>query len=112
MCLDAHRDSLALIERYPTRTPQQTLRFLEAALLVLDRFVVRFERLGPAPNREAHARLMREIRSSVAEDHRLGRSLRARWNPAVARRIYQDGQRDRVIRRLFERLGSPACADL
>ncbi|HEX2291847.1 MAG TPA: hypothetical protein VHH55_00945 [Gaiellaceae bacterium] len=112
LCLETHRDSLALVQRYPTGTPQQTLRFLDAALRDLDRFVVRFRRLGPAPNRPAHARLVREIRASVAADHRLVRSLRARWNPALLAQVVRDDRHDLAIRRLFEQLGSPACADL
>jgi hypothetical protein len=112
LCGATEQDSLLLIERYPARTPLEILRLLDAAVRLASGLVGRIERLGPAPNRRLHARLMRELHASVAADRRSLEALRAHWNPAAVERLVQDGRRDRVIQRLFTRLGSPSCAGL
>jgi hypothetical protein len=112
LCETAENESLVLVERYPARTPTEILRFLDAAVSLTGRLVVRIERLGPAPNRQLHAQLMRELHASVADGRRAVESLRRRWSPGAVNRVVQDAPRDRVISRLFRRLGAPSCAGL
>ena len=112
LCEQAESESLVLVERYPARTPTEILRFLDAAVRLTGRLVVRIERLGPAPNRRLHAQLMRELHASVADSRRAVDSLRRRWSPGAVDRAVQDARRDRVISRLFRRLGAPSCAGL
>lgn len=112
LCEQAEHESLVLVERYPIRSPADMLRFLDAAVRLTGRLVVRIERLGPAPNRRLHGQLMRELRASVADGRRAVASLRRNWNPAAVERVVQDGRRDRMITRLFRRLGAPSCAGL
>jgi hypothetical protein len=112
LCEQAESESLVLVERYPARTPTEILRFLDAAVRLTGRLVVRIERLGPAPNRRLHAQLMRELYASVADSRRAVDSLRRRWSPGAVDRAVQDARRDRVISRLFRRLGAPSCAGL
>ena len=110
--MDAYGDSLALLARYPTKTPQELLQLLDAAVRLSGQVTGRIARLGPASNRTLHARLMRELWASLAADRRDLASLEKRWNDATVRRMVNRDRGDRAILRLFRQLGAPACADL
>jgi hypothetical protein len=112
VCMDAYGDSLVLLERSPTRTPQEILQLLDAAVRLSGQVTERIARLGPAPDRRLHARLMSELWASLAADRRDVASLKKRWSDATVRRMIKRDREDRVIVRLFRRLGAPACADL
>ena len=110
--MDAYGDSLALLARYPTKTPQELLQLLDAAVRLSGQVTQRLARLGPASNRTLHARLMRELQASLAANRRDLALLKKRWNVATVRRMVDRDRGDRAILRLFRRLGAPACADL
>ena len=110
--MDAYGDSLALLARYPTKTPQELLQLLDAAVGLSGQVTERIARLGPASSRTLHARLMRELWASLAADRRDLASLEKRWNDATVRRMVDRDRGDRAILRLFRQLRAPACADL
>ena len=110
--MNTYGDSLALLARYPTKTPQELLQLLDAAVRRSGRVTERIARLGPASNRTLHARLMRELWASHDADRRDLASLKKHWNDATVRRMVARDRGDRAILRLFRRLGAPACADL
>ena len=101
-----------LLERYPLTSPGSILAFLEAAIDLSARATTRIERLGPAPNRRLHARLMSELQVSLRGARRDLAALKNGWDQAAAARMTGETRRDRVIRRLFSRLGSRACVEL
>lgn len=110
--MDAYGDSLALLERYPTKTPQEILQLVDAAVRLSGQVTERIARLGPASDRRLHAQLMRALRVSLTADRRDVASLKKRWNEATVRRMVKRDRGDRAIVRLFRQLGAPACADL
>jgi hypothetical protein len=110
--MDAYGDSLALLERYPTKTPLEILQLVDAAVRLSGQVTERIARLGPASDRRLHAQLMRALRASLTADRRDVASLKKRWNEATVRRMVKRDRGDRAIVRLFRQLGAPACADL
>jgi hypothetical protein len=110
--MDAYGDSLVLLERYPTKTPQEILQLIDEAVKLSGQVTERIARLGPASDRRLHARLMRELWASLAADRRDVASLKQRWNDATVRRMVNRDRGERAIPRLFRQLGAPACADL
>ncbi|HET8651047.1 MAG TPA: hypothetical protein VFM13_00575 [Gaiellaceae bacterium] len=113
LCDRTYDEILRLVERSPTAGPQDILRLLDASLLVTDRFIVRLEALGPAPNRRVHAQLMRELHASQAADRRAVRALEVRWSSgALAAALQESAQRSESLRSLAERLDAVACSQL
>lgn len=113
LCDRTYAEILRLVERSPTAGPQDILRLLDASLLVTDRFIVRLEALGPAPNRRVHAQLMRELHASQAADRRAVRALKVRWSSgALAAALQESAQRSESLRSLAERLDAVACSQL
>ena len=105
--MDAYGDSLALLARYPTKTPQELLQLLDAAVGLSGQVTERIARLGPASNRTLQARLMRELWASLAADRRDLASLKKHWNDATVRRMVARDRGDRAIVRLFRSWARP-----
>jgi hypothetical protein len=113
LCDRTYDDMLALVERSPAATPQGLLRLYDAVLGRSGRFIVRLERLGPAPNRQVHAQLIRELKSGQAADERAVQALKSQWSLSVLERWLQDSvRRSEGLRRLAEQLDAVACSQL
>ena len=107
------RDSLALLARYPTKTPKELLQLLDAAVGLSGQVTDRIARLGPASKSDT---------ASPADERALGiprrrppglRVAQKHWNDATVRRMVARDRGDRaIVRALFRQLGAPACADL
>jgi hypothetical protein len=112
LCEDAEQESLVLLERYPSRTPTEIVRLLDETVELMAELVRRIERLGPAPNRPVHTRLMRELHASLAKVRQDVAQLKTRFSPARVERALDDPRRTRAINRMFRQLGSPTCAEI
>lgn len=113
LCAEAYDEAMGVLGASVETGPQAVLRLFGEALRINDRFIARMERLGPAPNRRAHAQLMRELRSGQGEDTRNLRRLRARWSPSAFEQMLEDSaRRNQSLRRLATRLGASECAEL
>lgn len=113
LCDRTYDEIVRLVQRSPTAAPQDILRLLDASLLITDRFIVRLEALGPAPNRRVHAQLMRELHAGQAADRRAVRALKARWSRGtLAVALQESAERSESLRSLAERLDAVACSQL
>jgi hypothetical protein len=113
LCDDAYDEAMDVVATSVESGPQEVLRVFGEALRINSRFIARMKRLGPAPNRRAHAQLMQELQSGQAEDSRNLRRLKARWKLRSFEQMLQDSmRRNRSLRRLALRLGAVSCAEL
>ena len=108
LCNDMFDDMLAhAVATSAAPTPQDALRLFDASLRMNGRFIVRLERLGPAPKRRVHTRLMRELYAGQVTDARYVQSLRARWSTRLVERMRRESRGRSVrLRRLAERLSA------
>ena len=92
ICMDAYGTRWCCSRAIPTKTPQELLQLLDAAVGLSGQVTERIARLGPASNRTLQARLMRELWASLAADRRDLASLKSvgttrrcdAWSPATA----------------------------
>jgi hypothetical protein len=112
-CDRAYNDTLDLVERSTVANSAGLVPVLEESLRIMDRLVMRLDRLGPAPNRYVHRRFMRELKRGQAEDWHVVRALKRGWSDASFRQAVQHSMtRNARLKAQSEKLGAMGCSQL
>jgi predicted Zn-dependent protease len=113
MCKPAISPNLWLAVSYAKESQARALRSLRAAFVHNRKFLARFERLPPAPNRRLHRRLLTGLRVGVAENRVYEARLAGGWSTAVfGQAVGAAMKRGFVLQSHALRLGSHWCGSL